>query len=122
MSASEILGLLIEDYGYVEAKQEKEEAKQKALEVTLGHEANAAVVAAISELADLYFKDGNRNAGLSYKKVVKALSELTYEITESNALGLGKGKTKVANIGKSSAEKNPRIPDNRYDAKIGGEA
>lgn len=95
----------MEDYGYVETKQAKEDAKKEALQVVIANPANSAVIQAISELADLYFKDGNRNAGASYKKVAKALSELTYEITEDNALGLGKGKTKVANIGKSSAEK-----------------
>jgi DNA polymerase/3'-5' exonuclease PolX len=105
MSASEILTLLVEDYGYVEDKQAKEAAKQVALESSAGHSGNAPVIAAITELADLYFKDGNRNAGSSYKKVAKALSELKFEITKDNALGLHKGKTKVANIGKSSAEK-----------------
>jgi DNA polymerase/3'-5' exonuclease PolX len=30
---------------------------------------------------------------------------LNFEITAANAMGLSKGKTKVANIGKSSAEK-----------------
>ena len=40
-----------------------------------------------------------------YKKAVTALQQLDYEITADNAKGLGKGKTKVANIGKGSADK-----------------
>jgi Helix-hairpin-helix domain len=105
MSARDILVLLVEDYGYVEDKKAMAAAKQVALASSAGHPANAALIAAISELADLYYKDGNKNAGGSYKKVVKALSELQYEITALNALGLHKGKTKVVNIGKGSAEK-----------------
>lgn len=34
-----------------------------------------------------------------------AIQGLDFEITALNAIGLSKGKTKVANIGKSSAEK-----------------
>jgi hypothetical protein len=105
LSAREILALLIEDYGYVEDKEAKAAAKQEALELACTHPGNAAVTGAISELADLYFQDGNKQAGGTYKKVAKILSELPFEVTASNAMGLCKGKTKVPGIGKSSAEK-----------------
>lgn len=59
----------------------------------------------MKELGDYYFKEGNSNAGAAYKKVVAAVSMVAFEITLDNAKGLGKGKTKVPNIGKSSAEK-----------------
>lgn len=62
-------------------------------------------MAALKELSDLYFKAGNSNAGITYKKAVTALSEYPDEITEDNAKGLGKGKTKVENIGKGTADK-----------------
>ncbi len=39
------------------------------------------------------------------KKVCTAIQGLDFEITEDNVMGLSKGKNKVANIGKSSAEK-----------------
>jgi DNA polymerase/3'-5' exonuclease PolX len=48
---------------------------------------------------------GNRNAGASYTKVIQALKDLPYEITEKNASGLAKGKTKVQNIGDASSKK-----------------
>jgi hypothetical protein len=105
LSAREILALLIEDYGYVEDKEAKAAAKQEALEIACAHPGNAAVTGALSELAELYFKDGNKQAGGTYKKVVKILSELPFQVTASNAMGLSKGKTKVPGIGKSSAEK-----------------
>jgi poly [ADP-ribose] polymerase len=41
----------------------------------------------------------------TYKKVANAIEQLDFEVTEENALGLGKGKTKVDGIGKGSAEK-----------------
>ena len=44
-------------------------------------------------------------AGGTYTKVANAIKDLDYEITTDNAKGLGKGKTKVAGIGKGSAEK-----------------
>lgn len=105
LSAREILALLIEDYGYVEDKEAKAAAKHQALKIACAHPGNAAVTGALSELADLYFKEGNNQAGGTYKKVVKILSELPFEVTASNAMGLSKGKTKVPGIGKSSAEK-----------------
>ena len=43
--------------------------------------------------------------GGTYTKVANAIKDLDYEITTDNAKGLGKGKTKVAGIGKGSADK-----------------
>ena len=42
---------------------------------------------------------------LQYKKAITAISGLDYEITAANAQGLGKGKTKLVGIGKSTADK-----------------
>lgn len=49
--------------------------------------------------------EGNRNAGGTYNKVIAALKSMPSEVTTKNVMGLSKGKTKVAGIGKSSAEK-----------------
>ncbi|KAL7570144.1 hypothetical protein ACA910_019983 [Epithemia clementina (nom. ined.)] len=104
-SAEEMIPILIQEFGWAEAKLAKKAKKQAALVDAVACEANAAIVAALQELAELYFKEGNRNAGLSYNKAVAAIRDLSYEITEDNAKGLGKGKSKVANIGKGTAEK-----------------
>jgi DNA polymerase/3'-5' exonuclease PolX len=40
-----------------------------------------------------------------YRKAITAISGLDYAITEDNAKGLGKGKTKLAGIGKGTADK-----------------
>jgi Helix-hairpin-helix domain len=101
----EMIPLLIGTFGYVEDKKKKASVKQDKLAETVAVPANAPIVAALQELAELYFKEGNRNAGGSYVKAVKALSELDYVITKENALQLGKGKTKVSGIGKGTAEK-----------------
>jgi DNA polymerase/3'-5' exonuclease PolX len=49
--------------------------------------------------------EGNRNAGGAYTRVVNAIKGLELEITADNAMSLSKGKTKIPNIGKASAEK-----------------
>lgn len=53
----------------------------------------------------MYTKESNYNAGNSYKKVAAAVKDFDFAITLENAKGLGKGKTKVAGIGKGSADK-----------------
>jgi Helix-hairpin-helix domain len=105
LSAGDMVKHLVKELGFVEAKAELAMKKETALESAVKEPQNAGIVAAFQELAELYYKEGNRNAGTTYTKVVKALRELPYVITEDNAQGLCKGKTKVANIGKSSADK-----------------
>jgi len=104
-TASEVMELVINKFGLTQAKIEKEKKQAKSLSAVCGNAENVGVMQAILELGDLYFKEGNRNAGATYKKVAQAIKELTFEITAENAKGLGKGKTKIANIGKGSAEK-----------------
>lgn len=48
---------------------------------------------------------GNTNAGISYKKALATLRTIEVEITAENAMSFSKGKTKMPNIGKGSAEK-----------------
>jgi poly [ADP-ribose] polymerase len=102
---SEIAKLVVEKYGFAEQNEAAAEKKQAAVSAVCNHEANAEIVALLLELSTLYFKEHNTNAGISYKKVAAAVAALDFEITEENAKGLGKGKTKVDGIGKGSAEK-----------------
>lgn len=104
-SADEMIPILIQEFGWAEVKAAKKAHKQAALEKTILCESNAGIVAALKELSELYMKEGNRNAGGSYFKAVGAISALNYAITEKNAKGLCKGKTKVASIGKGTADK-----------------
>lgn len=104
-SPDEIISLLIERFGFVKEKKAKAEQKEAAIKGIAACSANVGVIAALQELADLYFKEGNRNAGGSYIKAVQAIKDIDFEITAENAKGLGKGKTKIQNIGKSTAEK-----------------
>jgi hypothetical protein len=66
---------------------------------------NEALYQAFAELTRFYSAEENYNATATYRKVSQAICDLTDAVTEDNALGLGKGKTKVPNIGKASAEK-----------------
>jgi hypothetical protein len=96
---------IVKSLGFVEDKKAKAAKKQAAVAEAVKHPANAELVAAFTELADYYFRESNQNAGASTSKVASALSRLTFAVTQENAMGLGKGKTKVANIGAKSAEK-----------------
>jgi hypothetical protein len=105
-SASEVIPVLIKEFGFLEDKKKKVAKKVAAIESMVGNSKNGGVVAAFQELAELYFKEGNKNAGSSYTKAANAIKGLEFEITEENAKSLGKaGKNKVANIGATSAAK-----------------
>ena len=104
-SASEFVAILVEKFGFLQDNAMDNKAKTEAVTASCKNSSNGAVLAAILELGELYFKEKNTNAGVTYKKVAEAIKNLTFEITCDNAKGLGKGKTKVAGIGKSSADK-----------------
>jgi len=104
-SAKEIMGLVIDKYGLVEVKEKMEAAKTETIASSCACPANAKMVAAFEELAGLYFKESNRNAGATFKKVSSALKDLEVEVTAANALSFSKGKTKIAGVGPSSAKK-----------------
>lgn len=95
-SAEDILKGIAKKYGWKLANAQKVEAKEKAMADSCAEPKNGPVLTAIEELAELYFKSGNGNAGATYKKVAAAIKEVDYEITAENALGLGKGRNKVA--------------------------
>mmetsp|Transcript_23641 Transcript_23641/g.35163 ORF Transcript_23641/g.35163 Transcript_23641/m.35163 type:complete len:458 (-) Transcript_23641:1161-2534(-) len=104
-TALDVLNLIVEKYGYKKKNDEVAENDQKQVGAMLAVDQNASVYMAMQELSTIYFKEKNTNAGISYRKVANAVKDLDFEITAKNAKGLGKGKTKVDNIGKSSAEK-----------------
>ena len=66
---------------------------------------NELLFQAFDELSRFYSAEENYNATATYRKVSQAICGLTEAVTEDNALGMGKGKTKVPSIGKASAEK-----------------
>jgi len=105
LAPSDFVNLLIETFGFAKVKDEKKKAKQESLASGCRVPANAAVLSAMMELREFYFKEKNANAGKTYDKVANAIKDLDFEITADNAKGLGKGKTKVAGIGKGSADK-----------------
>lgn len=104
-TAGEILELVVKEFGIAAAKEEAKSKQKSALANSCGNAANAGIVQVLQELGDLYFKDGNSNAGLTYKKAIAGITGLDYEITADNAKGLCKAKTKVAGIGKGTADK-----------------
>jgi len=104
-SPSEIIPVFIKEFGFAEEKKQKAEKKESAIAAQVECAANAKIVSVLGELADLYFKEGNRNAGMTYKKACAAICKVSFEIDGSNAKGLGKGKTKVEGIGKGTADK-----------------
>jgi len=114
-NAEELVPHLIEFFGLKKAKEKKASAKKQALKKQVKCEANGALISAFQELMELYAKEKNNNAAGTYRKVVEALSDLDFEITVENAKGLGKGKTKVNNIGKATADK---IMEFLQDGKI----
>ncbi|CAJ1936738.1 unnamed protein product [Cylindrotheca closterium] len=104
-SAKEVMGLVIDKFGLVEVKEKNEAAKAETIATSCACPENGKMVAAFEELAGLYFKEGNRNAGSTYKRVSSALKDLEVEVTAKNATSFSKGKTKIQGIGPSSAKK-----------------
>jgi hypothetical protein len=104
LSMEEIIQLIVDKYGLKEDKEKNEQMKQNLVASICTVEANAGVYNVLDELSKAYYKEKNTNAGNTYKKVCAAVKDLDFEITVDNAKGLGGGKkTKVAGIGKTSA-------------------
>lgn len=103
---AEIIRCLVKELGFREIKDDKAAKKQAALKDSCKCPQNLSLVSAFQELAEFYFREGNRNGGVVHSKVATALQNLDFAVTAENALGLGKGaKTKVDGIGAKSAEK-----------------
>uniref|UniRef100_A0A7S3L535 PARP-type domain-containing protein n=1 Tax=Amphora coffeiformis TaxID=265554 RepID=A0A7S3L535_9STRA len=104
-SVEEIIPLIVEELGFKGDKDAKAAKKEAAVENICKNPKNVHIVSVIQELSELYYKEGNRNAGLSYSKAVMGLKDVDYEITSENAMSMCKGKTKVDGVGKGTAEK-----------------
>jgi hypothetical protein len=104
-SNKEIMQALVEKFGFAKAKKEKAAAKEAALEANIANPKNAPLIMAFKECASYYFKEGNNNAGFAYNKAIATIKDMEEEITAQNAMSFSKGKTKMPNIGKSTAEK-----------------
>jgi poly [ADP-ribose] polymerase len=104
-SAVEMIKLLMLEFGIATKKEEAKARQKSAMANSCVVPDNAGIIQVFQELGDYYFKEGNTNAGLTYKKAITAISSLDYAITSENAKGLGKGKTKLAGIGKGTADK-----------------
>lgn len=85
-TAREMMEKVIEKYGLVQLNEKKEAAKEEAVASACANPKNAKMVAAFDELAGLYFKEQNRNAGGTYKRVAAALKNLEVEVTAANAV------------------------------------
>lgn len=64
-SAMNILELVVKEYGIKEMKAAASASQKGALESSCAYPGNAPIVQVFQELADLYFKEGNSNAGAS---------------------------------------------------------
>ncbi len=89
-TANEILHMIIQKYGIKTKNVEVAKARTEKLENLCTVPANAGVYEVLKELSDLYFKEKNTNAAITYKKVSQAVKDLDFEITMDNAKGLGK--------------------------------
>uniref|UniRef100_A0A7S4HQV9 PARP-type domain-containing protein n=1 Tax=Odontella aurita TaxID=265563 RepID=A0A7S4HQV9_9STRA len=106
LPATEVLNEVIERFGFSEIKDEAKKKNKEALTSLCANPANAPLVEAFMEMSKLFFKSGDGIRGNANSKAAEAIKGIEFEINEENAHGLGKGKkTKVAGIGKGSAEK-----------------
>ncbi len=64
-SPVEVLKLVVAEFGMAEAKQEAKAKQQSAMKNACACPANAGIIAAFQELMEIYFKEGNGNAGAS---------------------------------------------------------
>jgi hypothetical protein len=104
-SMEEIIQVIVDKYGLTGEKTETDKLQLEAVASVVAVEANAKIYNILNELSKAYYREANTNAGTSYKKVCNAVKDLDFEITVENAKGLGGGKkTKIAGIGKKSAE------------------
>ena len=69
VTCAEILELVVKEFGVASVKEEAKAKQKSAFAGSCNVAANAGIVQAFQELGDLYFKDGNSNAGLTVSVV-----------------------------------------------------
>jgi hypothetical protein len=104
VALTEILTKLVKQFGWVDIKAAKAKKQEEAAGSSCAVAANAPLLMVMKELSDCYYREGNSNAGNTYKKIVAALNDLDFEVTAKNAKSLGSGKNKVPGIGAGSAK------------------
>lgn len=91
-------------FGFKQDDEVAARRKREAQRSNVRCKANAPLVGAFQELVDLYSKEGDRRVASVFSRVLQALHDLDYPVTEENALGLGRGRHKVPGIGTKSAQ------------------
>lgn len=105
-TATEVMQLIIDEYGFANDKAAANQAMDDAASELCTVAANAKFYSMMDEFAKLLRKAGEFMKANSFLKAAQAIASLDFEVTEDNALKLGKsGKLKVPGIGKSTAEK-----------------
>jgi len=104
-SSEEVFTMIVEQYGFADDSKANDAQRIELLETTCIIPANAPILMVLLELKNVYDKEGNSQAGRTYNHVADAIKNLDFEVTTANVMAMSKGKTKVAGIGKSSAEK-----------------
>ena len=104
--ANAILTKIVSVYG-IEESEEEAAAAQESAGNACTVPANGGIMLMMKELKDLYFKEGNANAGGSYSKACKAVVECPFEICEDNVKHLHKKghEFKLEGVGKGTADK-----------------
>ena len=105
-TAAEIIQLIIDEYGFASDKETAEQTTDNVAASLCKVPANAPLYSMLDEFAELMRESGEFMKSNMQKKCAQAIASLPFEVTEENALKLGKpGKAKIPGIGKSSAEK-----------------
>eukprot|EP00520_Triparma_pacifica_P010217 CAMPEP_0118658824 /NCGR_PEP_ID=MMETSP0785-20121206/14776_1 /TAXON_ID=91992 /ORGANISM="Bolidomonas pacifica, Strain CCMP 1866" /LENGTH=433 /DNA_ID=CAMNT_0006551871 /DNA_START=102 /DNA_END=1403 /DNA_ORIENTATION=+ len=104
--AQAILTKIVDTYGIQETK-EQVIAAQEAAGNSCTNAENGKIMLFIKELKDLYFKEGNGQAGGSYSKAQKAIVDCPFAITLDNVKHLHKKghENKLDGIGKGTGDK-----------------
>eukprot|EP00602_Paraphysomonas_sp_CaronLab_P012598 CAMPEP_0185039768 /NCGR_PEP_ID=MMETSP1103-20130426/37016_1 /TAXON_ID=36769 /ORGANISM="Paraphysomonas bandaiensis, Strain Caron Lab Isolate" /LENGTH=375 /DNA_ID=CAMNT_0027578805 /DNA_START=87 /DNA_END=1214 /DNA_ORIENTATION=+ len=97
-SGQELLGMAEEMFGTVKAVAARTETSKTGTKCA----ANEGIVAALSELSEVYFKTGNSQAGNTYRKAAAAVRQHHEPITSGKAVS--KGKMKIDGIGAKCGE------------------
>mmetsp|Transcript_20534 Transcript_20534/g.42805 ORF Transcript_20534/g.42805 Transcript_20534/m.42805 type:complete len:470 (+) Transcript_20534:30-1439(+) len=105
-TADVVLNALVDKLGVKKSAEEEAGVEERAANAckTAG---NAPIFLFLKELSDLYFKEGNANAGASYRKATAAVKEAPFVIDAEKAKNMHK-KTcewRLEGVGKGTADK-----------------
>jgi Helix-hairpin-helix domain len=105
-TAPKVLQMILDEYGFVKDKEAADKLTDDVAAQICQVPENAPLYKMLDEFAELMRKSGEFMKSNMQKKSAQAVAALKFEVTEDNALKLGKpGKSKIPGIGKSTAEK-----------------